>query len=139
MDVKTAFLNGYLEEDIYMEQSKGFTSSDGDHHVCKLHRSIYGLKQASQSWHLCFDRCIKSYDFIENEEKQCIHKWVIGSVIIFLVLYVDDILLVENDITALQEIKVWLSFQFSMDLGEASYILGMKIYRDRSQNILDLS
>ena len=49
MDVKMAFLNGCLEEDIYMEQPKGFTSSDGDHHVCKLHKSIYRLKQASQS------------------------------------------------------------------------------------------
>ena len=60
--------------------------------------------------------------------------------IVFLVLYVDDILLVENDIAALQGIKVWLSSQFSMnDLGEASFILGMKIYRDRSKRLMGLS
>ena len=60
--------------------------------------------------------------------------------IVFLVLYVDDILLIRNDIIALQEIKVWLSSQFSMkDLGEASYILGMRIYRDRSKRLLGLS
>ena len=59
--------------------------------------------------------------------------------VVFLVLYVDDILLIENDIPALKEIKVWLSSQFSIkDLGEASYILGMKIYRDRSKGMLGL-
>ena len=60
--------------------------------------------------------------------------------IVFLVLYIDDILLIRNDVAALQEIKVWLSSQFSMkDLGEASYILGMRIYRDRSKRLLGLS
>ena len=60
--------------------------------------------------------------------------------IIFLVLYVDDILLIGNDVAVLQGIKVWLSSQFSMkDLGEASFILGMKIYRDRSKRLLGLS
>ena len=73
--------------------------------MCRLLRSIYGPKQASQSWHLCFDWCIKSYDFVGNEEEQCVYKWVIGSVIIFLVLFVDDVLLVENEITALQGIR----------------------------------
>ena len=60
--------------------------------------------------------------------------------IVFLVLYVDDIFLIENDVIALQGIKVWLSSQFSMkDLGEASYILSMRIYRDRSKRLLGLS
>ena len=63
-----------------------------------------------------------------------------GSAIVFLVLYVDDILLIGNDIPMLQSVKVWLSNQFSMkDLGEASYILGIKIYRDRSKRMLGLS
>ena len=58
MDVKIIFLNGYLEEDIYIEQSLDFTSSDDDHQVCKLQRSIYGLKQASQSWNARFNDVI---------------------------------------------------------------------------------
>ena len=99
--------------------------------MCKLLRSIYGLKHASQSWYLHFDRCIKSYDFVGIKDEQCIHKWVIGSMIIFLVLFIDDILLVENDVAALQGIKVWLTSLFSMkDLSEASFILDMGIYRD---------
>lgn len=59
MDVKTAFLNGYIEEDIYMEQPKGFISKGEDKKVCKLQRSIYGLKQASRSWNIRFaEPCI---------------------------------------------------------------------------------
>jgi len=86
-----------------------------------------------------FDRCIKLYGFIRNVEEPYIYKWVNGSVIVFIVLYVDDILLIGNDIAALQGIKVWLSLQFSMkDLDEASFILGMKIYRDRSKRLLGL-
>ena len=87
-----------------------------------------------------FDKVIKTYGFIKNGEEPCIYKWANGPVVVFLILYVDDILLIENDIPALQGIKVWLSSQFSMkDLGESSYILGMKIYRDRSKRMLGLS
>ena len=138
MDVKTAFLNVELIEEVYMIQPERFTFTD-ESKVCKL-QTIYGLKQASRSWNMHFDKVIKTYGFIENEEEPCIYKWANGPVVVFLVLYVDDILLIENDIPALQGIKVWLSSQFSMkDLSEASYILGMKIYRDRSKRLLELS
>ena len=106
MDVKTAFLNGHLDEDIYMEQPLGFTSSDRDHKICKLQRSIYGLKQASRSWNICFDDVIKSFGFIKNEEKSCVYKRVSGRAIVFLVLYVDDILLIGNDFLCCLRSKV---------------------------------
>ena len=128
-----------LFRSVYMIQPEGFTSID-ESKVCRLQRSIYGLKQASWSWNIRFDRTIKTYDFVKNGEESCIYKWANGLVVVFLVLYVDDILLIGNDILALQEIKIWLSSQFSMkDLGEASYILGMMIYRDRSKRLLGLS
>ena len=80
------------------------------------------------------------YGFIRNEEESCIYKWANGSIIIFVVLYVNDILLIKNDIPALQRIKVWLSSLFSIkDLIEVAYILGMKIYKDRSKRLLGLS
>ena len=78
MDVKTAFLNRYLAEDIYMKQSLDFISSDSDHMVCKLQRSMYGLKQASQSWNTHFNDVIKMFDFIKNEES-CVNKKVMGA------------------------------------------------------------
>ena len=122
-----------------MIQPEGFTSID-ESKVCKLQKSIYGLKQASRSWNKHFDSCIRTFGFVRNGEEPCIYKWANGLVVVFLVLYVDDILLIGNDVPAMQGIKVWLSSQFSMkDLGEASYILGMKIYRDRSRRLLGLS
>ena len=106
MDVKTTFLNGYFEEDIYMEQSLGFTSSDADHKVCKLQRSIYGLKKASRSWNTHFNDVIKLFNFIKNKEELCIFKKVSGRAFVFLVLYVDDILLIGNDIFMLTAVKI---------------------------------
>ena len=86
-----------------------------------------------------FDKVIRTYGFVKNGEEPCIYKWANGSVIVFFILYVDDILLIRNDISALQRIKVWLSSQFSMkNLREVAYILGMKIYRDRSKRLLGL-
>ena len=78
MDVKTAFLNGYVEEEIYMEQSKGFESEDSSK-VCKLNISIYGLKQASRSWNHRFDEVIQSFSFIKKEDEPCVYKKVSGS------------------------------------------------------------
>ena len=101
---------------------------------------IYGLKQASRSWNFRFDNAVKEFGFIKNEDEPCVYKKVSGSTIVFLVLYVDDILLIGNDIPALQSVKIWLGNNFSMkDLGEATYILGIKIYRDRSRRLLGLS
>ncbi|KAK8713339.1 hypothetical protein V6N13_148560 [Hibiscus sabdariffa] len=103
-------------------------------------KSIYGLKQASQSWNLCFNDAIKEFGFIRNEDEPCVYKKFSGSIVSFLILYVDDILIIGNDIPTLQSIKTWLSSCFSMkDLGEATYILGVKIYRDRSRRLLGLS
>ena len=61
MDVKTTFLNGNLEEEVYMKQPKGFSSSEGEHLVCKLRKSMYGLKQASRQWYLKFHEVITSF------------------------------------------------------------------------------
>ena len=137
MDVKTTFLNGNLLEDVYMTQPEGFSSPENSEKVCKLQRSIYGLKQASRSWNLHFDEAVKEFGFIKNEDEPCVYKKVSGSAIVFLVLYVDDILLIGNDIPILQNVKSWLGNYFSMkDLGEAAYILGIKMYRDRSKGLL---
>ena len=140
MDVKTAFLNGNLEKEVYMIQPEGYTSKEFPKKVCRLWRSIYGLKQASRSWNMRFDEAIRSYDFIKNEDEPCVYKKISGSAITFLVLYVDDILLIGNDVGMLSSVKAWLSKKFSMkDLGEATYVLGIRIYRDRSRRLLGLS
>src|SRR3954451_14254666 len=123
-----------------MVQPKGFVDPKDADKVCKLQRSIYGLKQASRSWNQHFDKVIKNFGFIQNYKEVCIYKKVSGSSIAFLVLYVDDILLIGNDTELLESIKSYLNNSFSMkDLGEAMYILGINIYRDRSRRLLGLS
>ena len=140
MDVKTAFLNGNLLEDVYITQPEGFVQPKNSGKVYKLQRSIYGLKQASRSWNLRFDESVKGFGFVKNEDEPCVYKKISGSTIVFLVLYVDDILLIGNDILTLQNVKSWLGKCFSMkDLREAAYILGIKIYRDRSKRLIGLS
>ena len=85
MDVKTAFLNGFIKEELYMMQPGGFVNPKGANKICKLQRSIYGLVQASRSWNVCFDNVIKAYDFIQTCGEACIYKKVIGSTTAFLI------------------------------------------------------
>ena len=140
MDVKTAFLNSDIEEEVYMKQPEGFSSREGEHLVCKLKKSIYGLKQASRQWYYKFHGVITSFGFIENPMDQCIYQKVSGSKTCFLVLYVDDILLATNDKGMMHGVKQFLSKNFDMkDMGETSYVIGIKIHRDRSRGILGLS
>ena len=106
----------------------------------KLKKSIYGLKQASRQWYYKFHQVVISFGFQMNLADDCIYHKFSGSKYIFLVLYVDDILLAINDIGLLHETKRFLSKQFEMkDLGDASFFLGIQICRDRSRGILRLS
>ena len=140
MDVKTAFLNGYLDESIYMVQPDGFKVKDQENKVCKLLKSIYGLKQASRSWNIRFDQVVKTYGFEQNVDEPCVYKHIKDGKVVFLLLYVDDILLIGNDVGALSSVKVWLAEQFDMkDLGEANYVLGIRIIRDRRNKTIALS
>ena len=120
-----------------MTQPEGFVHPANSKKVCKLERSIYGLKEASRSWNLCFDKKIQEIGFLKSKDEQCVYIRASGSTRTFLVLYGDDILLIGNDVTALQEVKSWLGSSFAIkDLGEASYILGIKIHRDRSRRLI---
>ena len=123
-----------------MIQPDGFITEGQEHMVCKLHKSIYGLKQASRSWKKCFDQVIKSFGFDQNEEKPCVYRKMQDDIVVFLFLYVDNILLIGNDFEMLSKVKIQLATQFQMkDLGEAQYVLGIKIIRDRTKKIIALS
>ena len=98
------------------------------------------LKQASRQWNLKFDEVIKKFGFVENDADRCIYIKSKGGKLKILILYVDDILLACNDKNMLNETKNFLSSYFDMkDLGEASYVLGIEIHRDRAQGVLGLS
>ena len=121
MDVKTAFLNGTLEDNFYMDQPEGFSIKGKEHLACKLKKSIYKLKQASRQWYLKFNDITTSFGFKENIIDLCIYLKVSGSKFIFSILYVDDIFLVSSDLDLLHETKKFLSKNFEMkDMGEAN-------------------
>jgi hypothetical protein len=95
-----------------MTQPEHFVDPKNVGKICKLQKSIYGLKQASQSWNMCFDEVVKEFGFINNIEEYCVYKKVSGSAIVFLVLYVDDILMIRNDIPMLEVVKSSLRKSF---------------------------
>jgi hypothetical protein len=109
MDVKIVFLNGDLQENVYMAQSEGFVMKGKEHMGYKLKKSIYGLKQASRQWYLKFDEVIKKFGFIKNQVDNYIYIKIKESMFIILVLYVDDILLACNDKNLLHETIGFLS------------------------------
>ena len=93
MDVKTAFLNGELDEEIYMEQPEGFVVQGQENKVCKLVKSLYGLKQAPKQWHEKFDHTMLSHGFKINECDKCVYIKTYANSCVFVCLYVDDMLI----------------------------------------------
>jgi hypothetical protein len=135
-----AFLNGNLTDDVYMTEPEGFVDPKHFGKICKFIKSIYGPKQASRSWDLCFDKVVEGFGFIKNIEEPCVYKKVNWSIVVFLVLYVGDILLIRNDIPMMEVVKSLLRKSFSVkDLEEMAYILGINIYRDRLKRLIGLS
>ena len=119
---------------------KGFVLEGKEQKGCRLKKSIYGLKQALRQWYLKFDQTIRNFGFKENVEDNCVYAKFKNEKFIFLVLYVDDILLASSVVSLLLETKKFLSSKFDMnDLGEASFVLGIEIHRDRSKGVLGLS
>ena len=141
LDVKTAFLHGEIEEDIYMEQPQGYEVVGKKDKVCKLVKSLYGLKQAPRQWNKCFDQCMIKHGFNKSEFDLCVYyKKLKEDEYIYLLLYVDNMLLVSKEVTEINKVKKMLSSEFDMkDLGPASRILGMDIERDRAGGVLRLS
>jgi hypothetical protein len=140
MDVKSAFLNGNLQENVYMAQPEGFAVEGKEYMRCKLKKSIYGLKQVSRQWYIKFDEVIRSFGFSENKVDNCIFIRFKGKDFTIIVLYVDDILLASNDKNMLYKTKSFLSSNFDMkDLGDASYVLGIEIHRDWTKDVFGLS
>ncbi|KAK1630960.1 hypothetical protein QYE76_005275, partial [Lolium multiflorum] len=133
MDVKTAFLNGELEEEIYMDQPDGFVVKGEERKVCKLLKSLYGLKQAPKQWHEKFDRTLTYVGFVVNEADKCVYYRHGGGEGVILCLYVDDILIFGTNMKVIHEVKSFLSKCFDMkDLGEADVILNIKLIKNES-------
>jgi hypothetical protein len=109
MDVKTAFLNGEMEEEIYMDQSDGFAVKYQEGMVCKLLKSLYDLKQAPEQWHEKFDKTLTSVGFVVNEADKCVYYRFGGGEGVILCLYVDGILIFGTSLNVIKEVKEFLS------------------------------
>ena len=127
MDVTTAFLNGTLEEEVYMKQPEGSVKKGEEHLVCRLKKSIYGLKQSSRCWNTTLDHHLKTMGLQQSSSDPCLYKTTKGEMVIVAV-YVDDILLAAESNTRLAEVKKGISDRFeAKDLGELKSFLGVKI------------
>jgi hypothetical protein len=133
MDVKTTFINGELDEEIYMDQPDGFVVKGEEQKVCKLLKSLFGLKQAPKQWHEKFDTTLTIAGYVVNEADRCVYYQHGGGHFVILCLYVDDILIFGTNMDIINEVKSFLSKSFDMkDLGEADVILNIKLIKEES-------
>ena len=137
MDVKTAFLNGDLNEEIYMDQPEGFISLGQEKKVCRLVKSLYGLRQTPKQWHEKFGKVIMSNVFTINECDKCVYVKDTNNGYVIVCLYVDDMLILGINNYIITTTKKMLSSKFNIkDLGVANVILGIKISRTSGGLIL---
>jgi hypothetical protein len=140
MDVSTAFLNGDLEEEIYMKQPEGHEEIGKEKLVCKLQKGLYGLKQAPRSWNHKFHQTMVEGGYKQLNADTCIYQKDQQGERIYLTVYVDDLVIATQNLRTLQQVKTWLKSKFKMTDGEEiSYILGWEISRNRSKHTITIS
>ncbi len=128
MDVTSAFLNGSIKEEIYMKQPEGFEMKDKENKFCRLKKSLYGLKQSPRCWNETLHRELCQLGYRQSDADPCIYTQKKEESLVFLAVYVDDIIVASRSEKELEEIKKELSEKFKMrDLGRLHYFLGIKI------------
>jgi hypothetical protein len=129
MDVKTTFLNGIIEEEVYIEQPEGFETFDRESHVCRLKRALYGLKQAPRAWYTRIDSYFTELGFTKSEADKNLYQIVVEGKILIIVLYMDDLILT-GDEKLIHSCKDDLAKEFEMkDLGLLHYFLSLEIWQ----------
>ena len=141
LEVKTTFMNSTVIEEIYMEipDDIAVTETEKKSKVCKLEKSLYGLKTSPKRWYETFNKAMKELGFVTNDNDPCLFVLVDREIIVLAVLYADDIIMTGNDENLLNKTKVELQSRFRMkDLGEPNEYLGITIIRDKTARILKL-
>ena len=141
LDVKTAFLHGTLDEEIYMSQPDGFKVPGHENWACKLSKSLYGLKQSPRQWYKRFDSFMINQKYTRSQFDHCVYfRKLQDGTFVYLLLYVDDMLIASKNKREIDRLKAQLSSEFEMkDLGEAKKILGMEIKRDKVKGTISLT
>jgi len=128
LDIHNAFLNGVLDEEVYMKQPPGFVDSALPSHVCRLHKSLYGLKQAPRAWYTRLNDFLLSIGFRASNVDTSLFIFSVGTDICYLLVYVDDVLLTGSNSLLLQRFIQLLSSEFKLpDLGFVYYFLGIEV------------
>jgi hypothetical protein len=131
LDVNNAFLHGDLDEDVYMTLPPGF-GRKGETRVCKLHKSLYGLKQASRQWFIKLSGALKAAGFHQSLSDYSLFVRSHHGNFLALLIYVDDVILAGNNLQDIENTKLFLSKQFKLkDLGQLKYFLGIEVARSR--------
>ena len=139
MDVKTVFLHGDLDKPIYMKQPEGFVDPKLPDHVCLLKKALYGLKQSPRQWNIRFNNCMHDLGFVRSTFDACLYVKNLRKDPMFLLLYVDDMLIMGPSLSAIKLVQSALCDNFDMkDLGDVKKILGINIFSDRKQSVLIL-
>jgi hypothetical protein len=129
MDVKTVFLNGIIEEELYTKQPEGFENFDRESYVCRLKRALYGMKQAPRSWYTQIDNYFTILGFTKSEADANPYQVLVEGKLLIIVLYVDDLILTGDD-KMIHSCKEDLAKEFEMnDLGLLHYFLGLEIWQ----------
>jgi len=141
LNVKTAFLHGDLEEEIYITQPLGFRTAEKEKLVFKLQKPFYGLKQSPRLWYKRFDKFMIGFAYTRSLYDTCVYfRKVPSGECIYLLLYVDDMLIGSTNRSSIDKLKARLSLAFEiMDLGEGKRILGMEIDKDWVKGKLSLT
>ena len=128
LDVSNAFLHGYLKEEVYMQQPQGYVNPFKPHYVCKLPKSLYGLKQAPRAWFERFTSQLLHLGFVVSLANSSLFVYHLGSTILYLLLYVDDIIITGNASKQIAYLISALRATFDLkDLGPLNYFLGIQI------------
>jgi hypothetical protein len=136
MDVKTAFLDGAIEEEVYIEQPQGFEVHSRDTHVCKLKKVLYGLKQAPRAWYAKMDSYLMRLGFSKSHADPNLYYKVVDNAPVILLLYVDD-LFITGEKSLIIQCKKELASEFDMkDLGLMHYYLGLEVWQKRGEVFL---
>lgn len=138
-DVKTAFLNGDLQEDIYMEIPDGFDINIKENSVLKLNKSLYGLKQSSRCWNEKFVKFLKDFNLNDIQSEKCVFTGIVLGYKVFLAIYVDDGLIMSENKASILAVLNYLEKHFEITTDEANEFLGMELLRDRKKRFLKIS
>lgn len=132
MDVHNAFLHGDLEEEVYIKLPPGFKTTDKNQ-VCRLHKSLYGLRQAPRCWFAKLTTALKAYGFVQSLNDYSLFIYENGSTRLHILIYVDDLLITGTSLAVINEFKDYLSSCFRMkNLGILKYFLGIEVARNSS-------